>query len=280
MFFTPPPSRSATEEVRTIDMSACLLGAAPRPRRTREREIEKRDTASPHPPSPTLPPPSPPLPSLPSPSPVLSAPPPLCFSVFELTQNLVRDPWSSPLTTAELASLDLVYVNSRLIAMGFPVDKRPPPPPTTSSAIGGGAGGGTTAQTDGSAGGAVSARGKVEKPKTHVGNDIDLVAALLRSRHAGHYMVWNVSEEGYDYSLFEDQVGYRAWYGSIPYRHCAVPYYALPYRTMLQFWNVTEERYDHVFLSSRIRSVDIVYGAVTVRFHTVPFFSVLYRGLP
>lgn len=69
--------------------------------------------------------------------------------------------------------------------MGFPVDKRPPsaapgvegpsPPPRASAT-------------------------------TRAGNDIDLVAALLRSRHAGHYMVWNVSEEGYDYSLFQDQV--------------------------------------------------------------------------
>ncbi|CAN0485760.1 unnamed protein product, partial [Hapterophycus canaliculatus] len=39
---------------------------------------------------------------------------------------------------------------------------------------------------------------------------MDLVAALLRSRHSGHYMVWNVSEEGYDYSLFQDQVR-RFW---------------------------------------------------------------------
>ncbi|CAN0230549.1 unnamed protein product, partial [Ectocarpus sp. 12 AP-2014] len=105
--------------------------------------------------------------------------------VKNIQENLVRDPWSSPPTAAELASLDLVYVNDRLIAMGFPVDKRPPsaapgvegpsPPPRASA-------------------------------MTRAGNDIDLVAALLRSRHAGHYMVWNVSEEGYDYSLFQDQV--------------------------------------------------------------------------
>ncbi|CAM9754893.1 unnamed protein product [Ectocarpus sp. 6 AP-2014] len=105
--------------------------------------------------------------------------------VKNIQENLVRDPWSSPPTAAELASLDLVYVNDRVIAMGFPVDKRPPsaapgvegpsPPPRASAT-------------------------------TRAGNDIDLVAALLRSRHAGHYMVWNVSEEGYDYSLFQDQV--------------------------------------------------------------------------
>ncbi|CAN0528457.1 unnamed protein product [Laminaria digitata] len=91
--------------------------------------------------------------------------------------------------------------------MGFPVDKRPPPPLSTLPAAGAGTGVGAPPQADGGAGGGgISSRGKVEKPKEKAGNDIDLVAALLRSRHAGHYMVWNVSEEGYDYSLFEDQV--------------------------------------------------------------------------
>lgn len=68
--------------------------------------------------------------------------------------------------------------------MGFPVDKHPPAAPT------------------GDAAGAAPPRPQ----QVRAGNDIDLVAALLRSRHAGHYMVWNVSEEGYDYSLFQDQV--------------------------------------------------------------------------
>ncbi len=99
-------------------------------------------------------------------------------------QNLVRDPWSSPPTAAELATLDLVYVNDRVIAMGFPVDKHPPAAPAGDPA------------------GAAPPRPQ----QVRAGNDIDLVAALLRSRHAGHYMVWNVSEEGYDYSLFQDQV--------------------------------------------------------------------------
>lgn len=103
-----------------------------------------------------------------------------------ICQNLVRDPWSSPPTAAELASLDLVYFNDRVIAMGFPVDKRPPTP----AATGGDATGPAPPRPQG----------------VRAGNDIDLVAALLRSRHAGHYMVWNVSEEGYDYSLFQDQV--------------------------------------------------------------------------
>lgn len=96
-----------------------------------------------------------------------------------------------------MASLDLVYVNDRVIAMGFPVDKRPPPPPSSSMEVGGSGEG---------------VRGRVETSSSssssrtqQAGNDMDVVAAVLRGRHAGHYMVWNVSEEGYDYSLFEDQ---------------------------------------------------------------------------
>ncbi|CAM9186351.1 unnamed protein product [Scytosiphon promiscuus] len=109
--------------------------------------------------------------------------------VKNIQENLARDPWSSPPTAAEIASLDLVYVNDRVIAMGFPVDRRPP------SAVAG---------AGGDAGGAPPAR--AAPVGVRAGNDMDLVAALLRSRHSGHYMVWNVSEEGYDYSLFQDQV--------------------------------------------------------------------------
>lgn len=38
------------------------------------------------------------------------------------------------------------------------------------------------------------------------GNDIRAVAAFLKRRHQGHFMVWNVSEESYNYSMFADQV--------------------------------------------------------------------------
>ena len=38
-------------------------------------------------------------------------------------------------------------------------------------------------------------------------NDAHAVAAHLRERHgAGHAMVWNLSEEAYDYALFDAQV--------------------------------------------------------------------------
>lgn len=96
-----------------------------------------------------------------------------------------------------MASLDLVYVNDRLIAMKLPVDKRSPELASTASSSGG-SGAGRDSRT--------KERGTVGLIRPQDGNDIDVVAALLRSRHAGHYMVWNVSEEGYDYSMFEDQV--------------------------------------------------------------------------
>lgn len=85
-------------------------------------------------------------------------------------------------------------MNDRVIAMAFPVDKRPPLPPPEGITTGDGGGG---------AAAAVPPRKPLQQP---AGNDLDVVAAVLRSRHAGHYMVWNVSEEGYDYGYFEDQV--------------------------------------------------------------------------
>lgn len=42
----------------------------------------------------------------------------------------------------------------------------------------------------------------VEKP----GNNVDVVSSLLNHAHPEHYMVWNVSEEAYDYVKFNDQV--------------------------------------------------------------------------
>ena len=38
------------------------------------------------------------------------------------------------------------------------------------------------------------------------GNDINAVSAFFRKNHRGHFMVWNISEETYDASLFSDQV--------------------------------------------------------------------------
>jgi hypothetical protein len=65
--------------------------------------------------------------------------------------------------------LDLVYFTENIIGMAFPCD---PSKPSTA---------------DG-------------------GNDINLVSRFLKTAHEGHYMIWNISEESYDYSLFADQV--------------------------------------------------------------------------
>ncbi|CEG42645.1 phosphatidylinositol--trisphosphate 3 [Plasmopara halstedii] len=37
-------------------------------------------------------------------------------------------------------------------------------------------------------------------------NPIDLVAMYLNDKHNGHYMIWNMSEETYDYTYFDNQV--------------------------------------------------------------------------
>jgi hypothetical protein len=67
--------------------------------------------------------------------------------------------------------LDLIYVTQNIIAMAHPVD---PKSPSSSSGEG--------------------------------GNDINMVASFLHKRHPGKFMIWNISEEVYDYSKFEDQV--------------------------------------------------------------------------
>ena len=68
--------------------------------------------------------------------------------------------------------LDLTYITENIIAMAFPYDLS-----------------------------------KVKQKVIDVaGNDIRQVAAFLERNHPGHYMLWNISEESYDYSFFNDQV--------------------------------------------------------------------------
>jgi hypothetical protein len=74
------------------------------------------------------------------------------------------------LTAAVLRELDMVYITENLIAMGFPKDLENP----------------TSAEVE--------------------GNDINVVAAYLKKKHEGRFMIWNISEESYDYSKFADQV--------------------------------------------------------------------------
>lgn len=38
------------------------------------------------------------------------------------------------------------------------------------------------------------------------GNDINIVSKFLKQRHGSHFMIWNISEESYDYSYFDNQV--------------------------------------------------------------------------
>ena len=44
------------------------------------------------------------------------------------------------------------------------------------------------------------------KSKIQGGNDIEIVAGYLNQYHKGRYMIWNISEESYDYTRFNEQV--------------------------------------------------------------------------
>ena len=66
--------------------------------------------------------------------------------------------------------LDLVYVTENLISMSFPYDY------------------------------------KNGKGNGLEGNDINIVSKFLKQKHGSHFMIWNVSEDTYDYSCFGDQV--------------------------------------------------------------------------
>lgn len=70
----------------------------------------------------------------------------------------------------DITSLNFTYVTPNIIAMGFPGSNAVP-------------------------------TGSVMRY-----NPIDSVAYLLNSRHNGRYMIWNLSEEPYEYSKFQEQV--------------------------------------------------------------------------
>eukprot|EP01031_Cornospumella_fuschlensis_P029186 gene29185-35224_t len=73
------------------------------------------------------------------------------------------------LTREDLSKLDFTYITDNIIAMAFPQDK--------------------------------------SLPGNHEDcNDINVVAAYLHRRHKNRFMIWNISEETYDYSRFNDQV--------------------------------------------------------------------------
>ncbi|CAM9796205.1 unnamed protein product, partial [Phaeothamnion confervicola] len=98
-------------------------------------------------------------------------------SVQNIQKGLAGPAEGVPPSADELSRLDFVYVTDRLAAMAFPLDRN---------------------ARDGAGGnGALRAL---------QGNDLDVVATLLKHRHRGKYMIWNISEEKYDYSKFEDQV--------------------------------------------------------------------------
>ncbi len=82
-----------------------------------------------------------------------------------------------PPSEAELSRLDLCYVTDRVIASSFPVDGRLPQHALPR-----------------------------HLPDNGKYNSLAVMSAHLRHKHAGKFMIWNVSEESYDYSAFNNQV--------------------------------------------------------------------------
>eukprot|EP01034_Spumella_vulgaris_P025119 gene25119-31536_t len=72
-------------------------------------------------------------------------------------------------TKMNFKDLDMVYITENILAMAFPFDRSKP--------------------------------GNKDN-----GNDINVIATYLQKKHQDHFMIWNISEESYDYSRFADQV--------------------------------------------------------------------------
>jgi protein-tyrosine phosphatase len=88
--------------------------------------------------------------------------------------------------------LDLTYITDNLIAMGFPAS-------------------------------GVEATYR---------NNINQVAEMLNSRHLNHYMIWNLSERTYDYSLFNNQIMTFGW----PDHHAPALNYLFKILSSLDSW--------------------------------------------
>ncbi len=86
-----------------------------------------------------------------------------------------------PPSEAELSQLNICYVSDRVIASSFPVDERLPKRALPKNL-----------------------------PDRVKRNSLAVLSAHLRHNYAGKFMVWNLSEESYDYSAFNNQV--RAHY--------------------------------------------------------------------
>jgi hypothetical protein len=88
-----------------------------------------------------------------------------------------RDPNNIRLTKSDLSQLDMIYITENVIGMAFPRDLSQP-----------------------------RRQSAAADEQMGDGNDINVVAAYLKQRHQGKFMIWNISEEAYDYSKFSDQV--------------------------------------------------------------------------
>eukprot|EP00505_MAST-04D_sp_SCG-Rhode-Island_P001769 Stramenopile-MAST_4_protein_1769 len=86
----------------------------------------------------------------------------------KMDEALTNNTIPDGVTGHRVNGLDFTYVTPRLVAMGFPT--------------------------------------KLDESKPSRANRIEAVAALLNSKHKDRYMIWNLSEEEYDYDVFNNQV--------------------------------------------------------------------------
>ncbi len=96
---------------------------------------------------------------------------------MERAGGLVDPVARGPPSEAELDQLDMCYVTERIIASSFPVDERLPKHTLPKNL-----------------------------PNTGKSNSLAVLSAHLRHKHGGKFMVWNMSEESYDYSVLNNQV--------------------------------------------------------------------------
>jgi hypothetical protein len=86
----------------------------------------------------------------------------------ETLKEAQKDAIAKQMKPVNVEQLDFTYVTENIVAMAFPFEP--------------------------------------SKRKVKGGNDINLVSRYMAEKHAGKFMIWNISEDAYDYTKFDDQV--------------------------------------------------------------------------
>ncbi|KAG4059298.1 hypothetical protein PC123_g5764 [Phytophthora cactorum] len=129
-------------------------------------------------------------------------------------------------------------------------------------------------------------------------NPIDLVAMYLNDKHGGHYMIWNLSEETYDYTYFDNQADeknlaavhcltgkgrtgtviacYLAWVGQFPNAMESLEYVAEQRQTSVEKLTIPSQRryiqyFNNVMDGVKPRSSPLLLRRVII--NTIPVFG-------